>query len=92
VASGRDHQGRSNLDGAHIDRRLPHRRNNFRRRLWLPSLVQAGLRGEVTLGEGRVPGQLADGAGREHEQLCATEREAAASKVPDETVPDRSPH
>jgi integrase len=56
----------------------PLRRNNFRRRVWLPSLVRAGLLGRVTEHKDGYRASWRDGAGCDHERLCQTEREAVA--------------
>jgi integrase len=56
----------------------PLRRNNFRRRVWLPSLVRAGLLGGVAAADGGFRAEWRDSSGRNRTQLCATEREAVA--------------
>ncbi|MFU8873420.1 tyrosine-type recombinase/integrase [Micromonospora sp. SL4-19] len=54
-------------------------RSNFRRQVWRPSLVRAGLLGEVViLGESRFRAVWPDRMGEEHSAEYATHREAVA--------------
>jgi len=57
----------------------PLRRSNFRRRVWRPSLVRAGLLGRVEqLGEHKYRAVWPDGAGVEWSAEFTTERDAVA--------------
>nr|WP_245714728.1 site-specific integrase [Micromonospora inyonensis] len=57
----------------------PQRRSNFRRRVWLPSLVRAGLLGRVAeIGPGRWVAQWPDRAGAEHQAEFPSEAAAVA--------------
>jgi integrase len=57
----------------------PLRRSNFRRRIWLPSLVRAGLLGNVAQkGEHKFIATWPDGEGIEWSAEFTTEREAVA--------------
>jgi integrase len=56
----------------------PLRRNNFRRRVWLPSLVRAGLLGQVVELDGGWKATWRAATGRESTSVHPTEREAVA--------------
>ena len=56
--------------------RRPLRRNNFRRRVWLPSLVRAGLLGSVTELNGRYEARWQPRTGKEASALFSTRGEA----------------
>jgi integrase len=58
----------------------PLRRNNFRRRVWLPSLVRAGLLGEVTELNGRYEARWQVRTGKEASAVFST-REEAESQI-----------
>ncbi len=56
----------------------PMRRNNFRRRVWLPSLVRAGLLGQITESEDGFRATWRGRDGQAHSETVETHREAVA--------------
>jgi integrase len=64
----------------------PLRRNNFRRRVWLPSLVRAGLLGQVVEVDAGFRASWRAGDGRERFSTHASQRDAVAQVARHATV------